>query len=407
MTSIGIVGAGIAGLHLALRLQQFGVHTTVHTDHTGAEIRASRPRNFPARFGQTQAREDLLGVHHWRFPDAQTHTWHVTLHGASTLGFRADLNPPSSVVDFRLYLPQLMADYADRGGHIVFGTASIDRLARDHDLVVVANGSPSMKRLFPRDADRSPYSAPPRILCTGLYRGIGEATPHSMDIHFLPGVGEILRLPFFSLDGRVDVLAVEAVPGGPLEPLCHMDATADPAAFHRAVLELLATHAPSLRERVDLREFALTAPGGLAQGGITPVVRHNWADLGEGTFALAIGDAWIVNDPLSAQGTGLASLTAFTLADAIASTLPPYDEMFCRAMSKQLWDGVSDAVNWSNAFLAPPPPHVLRLLAEAAGDKRVADAFVNNFNDPAAMWRAVSSPWGAESFLTETAGKGP
>jgi 2-polyprenyl-6-methoxyphenol hydroxylase-like FAD-dependent oxidoreductase len=402
MTSIGIVGAGISGLQLALRLQQLGVHATVYSAQTVDELASGRPRNFPARFGPTQRREEQLGVFDWAIPDAQVRSWAVTIRTEGPdLEFLADLTPPSSVVDFRIYLPRLLSHFAGRGGEVVVGARPIGELARRHDLMVVANGDRSMRELFPVDETRSPYASPQRILCSGLYHGIREELPHSLDLYFLPGIGEIFRIPFFSRSGRVDVLAFEAVPGGPLEPVSHLDADADPATFYRAVLELVGRYAPALRERIDTREFALIGPGEVAQGGIRPVVRRGWATLDDGRCALAIGDAWIVNDPLTAQGANLGSHTAFALAELITQAHAPFDEEFCATTTARLWEHARHVVEWSNAFLAPPPPHVAALFGQAAQGKRVADAFVSKFNDPVAMWAILSTAEGVASFVAD------
>lgn len=400
MSDIGIIGSGISGLQLALRLQQLDVPVTLYSEQTAEELGSVRPRNFPARFAPTQRREDSLGVHAWQFDDARVHGWAVTVHGEDAdLEFTAALTPPSSVVDFRLYLPHLLNEFAQRGGNVVIGPVDVDEVGRRHDLVVVANGNRSMRQLFPVDETRSPYTAPQRILCSGFYHGIEEDVPHQLDIHFLPGLGEIFRIPFLTRLGPAHVLAFEAVPGGPLESPAHLDSAADPVGFHREVLRLVAEFAPSLRERIDTGRFGLIAPGELAQGGITPAVRRGWASLADGTCALAIGDAWITNDPLTAQGANLGSHTAFALADLITSATGPLDDGFCRDASARLWDHARHVVEWSNAFLAPPPPHVQGLFGRAAGDKRVADAFVSGFHDPVAMWEVLSSPDGVDSFV--------
>jgi len=400
MTSIGIIGAGISGLQLALRLQQLGVPVTVYSGLDADGLASGRPRNFPARFGPTQEREKQLDVFAWPSADAQVRSWSVNVHtGGPPLEFQADLTPASSVVDFRVYLPHLYRAFVERGGEVSLGVPAIDHVAARHDLAVVANGDRSMRDLFPRDDSRSPYRGPQRILCSGLYRGIGEDVPNSLDLHLMPGVGEIFRIPFYSPLGRADVLAVEAVPGGPLEPISHVDAGADPDKFYGDLLALVADYAPDLRERIDTGAFRLIAPGEVAQGGITPVVRQGWAALDGGKCALAIGDAWITNDPLTAQGANLGSHSAFALADLIVAAEGPLGEEFCRSASAALWDHARHVVDWSNAFLAPPPPHVVSILEHAAEDKRIADGFVNNFHDPVAMWRALSSPAGAESFL--------
>lgn len=397
---VGIVGAGISGVHLALRLQQLGVPATVYSAQTPEQVRAARPRNFPARFGRTQQREATLGVAHWGGPDSIVRDWELRVRADPPLAFRAVLDTPSSGVDFRIYLPRLLAEFADRGGGVRFRVDPVAELAARHDLVVVANGDRSMASLFPVDPERSPYAGPQRVLCAGLYRGIGRDAPNTLDIHFLPGLGEILRLPFHTAAGLQNVVAFEAVPGGPLAGIAGVDPLADPAAFTRAVLDLLATYAPEVRARAD-GDFGLLGPGEVAQGGVTPAVRRGWARLDDRVGALAIGDAWIVNDPLSAQGANLGSHTAFALAEIVAATDPPWDEAFCRATSTRLWEHAGPVTEWSNAFLRPPPPHVLGLFTAAAGTPAVADAFVSRFDDPVGMWRTLSAPAGVAAFLAE------
>jgi 2-polyprenyl-6-methoxyphenol hydroxylase-like FAD-dependent oxidoreductase len=164
------------------------------------------------------------------------------------------------------------------------------------------------------------------------------------------------------------------------------------------VLDALADHAPPIRERIDPKEFALTRPVDLLQGSITPTVRHGWSEVAEGKYAVAVGDAWVVNDPIVGQGANLGSRSAFTLADEIVGG-PPYDESFCRRVGERLWTDARPSTEWSNAFLAPPPPHAIEILAAATGDSRVADAFANNFNEPAAMWDVLSSPQNTADWL--------
>ncbi len=51
MTTLGIVGSGIAGLHLALYLQQQGIKATVYSDRSADEIRSGRLPNTVALMG--------------------------------------------------------------------------------------------------------------------------------------------------------------------------------------------------------------------------------------------------------------------------------------------------------------------------------------------------------------------
>jgi 2-polyprenyl-6-methoxyphenol hydroxylase-like FAD-dependent oxidoreductase len=194
---------------------------------------------------------------------------------------------------------------------------------------------------------------------------------------------------------------VEAVPGGPFAPVTGADYRDNPDLLAKNVLELVATYAPSLRERIDEREFALARPVDRLQGALVPTVREGVAELGEGRYALAIGDAWIVNDPLTAQGANLGSKQAFEVAAALAAHEGAYDERFCRALSARLWTGAQPVVDWTNMFLGPPPPQVQALLATAAADQRVADAFVANLDRPDEMWHSISDPRHTEKFIDD------
>lgn len=393
--SVGIVGAGIAGLHLALRLRQLGVPATVYSGQTPDGMRAARPRAFPSRFAATQSREHSLGVAHW---PGRISGWDFVLAGDRPLAFHADLGTASGVVDLRVYLPRLLEDFADRGGDVRVEVDPLDRLAARHELVVVANGNRSVGPLFPPVPDLSPYDRPQRLLCCGIYRGIGADKPDVMDVQFVPGVAEMLRFAWLTPTGPAHVLAFEALPGGPLAGLAELDAAADPAGFDRAVLAALGTWFPAVRDRVA-DDFGLLGPGELVQGGLVPVVRRGWARLTDQVGALAIGDAWITNDPLAAQGANLGSWTAFAAADAIAAHRGPYDEAFCRAASARFWPHASAVVGWSNAFLAELPPHGHDLLAAAAADPGVADAYANAFDDPELMWRTLSGPAAVAEFI--------
>ena len=56
-------------------------------------------------------------------------------------------------------------------------------------------------------------------------------------------------------------------------------------------------------------------------------------------------------------------------------------------------------MNFNNAFLAPPPPHVEGLLGAAMGSQSVADAFINLYADPAGMWRTIATPERTAAFI--------
>jgi hypothetical protein len=110
-----IVAAGTAGLHLGLYLQQKGVQSTIFTDKKIKDYPNLRLPNTVAHHAVTIAREDDLGVNHW--PDAGYfgHYYFIGMPG-TPIEFYGDLTTgPSRAVDYRIYLPTLMADFQDRG----------------------------------------------------------------------------------------------------------------------------------------------------------------------------------------------------------------------------------------------------------------------------------------------------
>ena len=401
MYDIGIVGAGISGLHLALRLQQLGVRTTLYAERTPEELAASRPLNMVARFAPTRARERELGVAHWNDPAYGMFGAKVSVLANAPMEFYGRLEPPGESVDFRVYLPRLMADYAERGGVLEYlapDAESIIRRSARHDLVVVASGRRSVAELFPRDPVRSLFDTPQRMITAGFYHGIAPMPERAMQYQFCPGVGEIFGWRFLHLDGLVHGITIEAIPGGPFSYLAELSYDDDPAGFIRNVLKTFAEYAPGLRERIDEREFHLARPNDVLRGGITPTVRTGWAALPDNKYAVAIGDAWLLNDPIAGQGANTGSHSAFVLAEEIMAG-PPFDESFCRAAQARLWELARPATEWSNSYLLPPSKHRGELLAAACADVRVADAYITNINDPAAMWDVLSTPERAAAWL--------
>ena len=410
-SGVGIVGTGISGLTLALLLQREGVETTVYSPSTPDGIRRSRLPNTVARFEPTLARERELGVDHWAFPDC-------TMTGLSfyagvdpPVGFFGRSAGPIQAVDFRVLLPRFLEDYLERGGRLEVtegepAPADVERWSERHELIVVAVGRGSMATLFPRDPARSPYDRPQRRLCAALLRGIDLPDPLSVSFNVAPGAGEIFQMAVWSAEGMVSNLLIEAVPGGPLERLAEMRPDDDPAAFCAEVERLVAAHCPPIAERVHPGRLELLGPLDVLQGAVTPTVRRGWAPLGTGRFAVAVGDAWITNDPITGQGANLGSQCAWLLGRAVAAG-GPYDEGFCQRVEAAMWEYAEPVTMWTNAFLGPPPPHVFGLLGAAASDPRVAAAFIDLFSDPPAMWRTVSSPDGVRRAVeAATAGDG-
>jgi hypothetical protein len=144
-----------------------------------------------------------------------------------------------------------------------------------------------------------------------------------------------------------------------------------------------------LYERVDRSAFGLTRPVDLLQGRITLVVRRSWTPLDGGTYAIAIGDAWILNDPIAAQGANLGSRCAFVLGAQIVAG-GPYHERFCRDAEDLLWQAAEVPTILSNALLEPPTEPILDLLVRASQDRATADQFAEGFGEPDRLLRMLA-----------------
>lgn len=401
MARVAIIGSGISGTMLALRLQQLGVDTTLYAERSPDEMRRGRLPNTVGRWQHSLAREAALGVDHWSDEAYTVRRVHVVAGPPLRVAFLAELDGPLRAVDFRVLLPRWIEDYADRGGKVVVaGTpadvAAIDRLAAGHSLAVVAVGRGSVPALFPVDRARSPYSAPPRLVFAGLFDGLALPEPFGVSFNISPGAGEIFQMPMVTSDGLGTNILIDAVPGGPLARLASGPVAED--GFIPALREALAVHAPSIAERVDPARFGLRGPLDYIQGALVPAVRRAHAVLPSGTAVLAIGDAWITNDPLAAQGANLGSHCAWVAAEAIAAG-EPFDSDFGARVEEAMWEFAGPVTAFSNSLLEPPPPHLVKLISAAATNQTVANAFASGFADPVRTAALLGNPAAVEEFL--------
>ncbi|WP_437286613.1 styrene monooxygenase/indole monooxygenase family protein [Sorangium sp. So ce406] len=409
MPTIAIVGAGMAGLHLALHLQKEGLDVSLYEERTPDEIRAGRLPSTVALSPPTRARQRALGVAHWEGDEHATRIVRVRVAADPPLGFAGDLPDHMLFIDMRVYLPRLLEDFAARGGRVVkasLDAAGISDLAAGHDLVVVATGRAGLSDLFPKVPERSPHAGPQRRLFAGIVRGLRMPERREFMFQLSPGHGEIFENQYLTLGGVAPSLLIEAIPGGALEPITRMRHEDDPARFDAALLDAVLAHAPLTAERVDRASFGVASSRDYLTGAVTPVVRRAYAPLGGGRFALALGDLHITHDPITGQGANMATLAAWLAAERIAGHAAAgaaFDEAFCADLDDRLWEALRPATEWTNAFLQPPPDHAVALLAAASRSQPLADAFATNFSYPDRQWAILSSPEATARFIASHA----
>ena len=403
---IAIVGAGTAGLHLGLYLQQKGGQSTIFTDKKIEDYPNVRLLNTVAHHAVTVAREDDLGVNHW--PDAGYFGHYFIGMPGSPVEFYGDLTSgPSRAVDYRIYLPTLMTDFQDRGGRLDYraiSVADLTELSAEYDLVVIGTGAGGLGQLFARDERSSPFSEPQRHLCVGLFNGIAEQDTRAVTFGISPGAGEMIEIPTVTFGGDATALLFENHPGSDLEVLAHTRYDDNPRAFLDLVLDKLRTHYPITARRVNEDEFDLAnSPLDVLQGSVTPTVRHGHIKLATGATALLHGDAHATVDPVLGQGGNMASYAAHVLGQQIMSTDAFDDDFFAHVDARRANRvlGASRCTNFMLTALNTLPDAFTQFLGAVAQNRGLADKFTDNFNYPEKQWDLLSNPDSVGRWIAE------
>ncbi|GAB3230740.1 styrene monooxygenase subunit StyA [Mycolicibacterium hippocampi] len=404
---IAIVGAGTAGLQLGLYLQDKGVESTIFTDKRIEDYPHVRLLNTVAHHQVTVQREDALGVNHWPTDGYFGHYYYIGMPG-NPIEFYGDLTTgPSRAVDYRIYLPTLMKDYQDRGGHIQYGdisVADLPQLSDAYDLVVIGTGKGGLGTLFARDEQSSPFTSPQRQLCVGLFKGIAQQDTKAVSFCISPGAGEMIEIPTVTFSGDASALVFENHPGSDLEQLTHTRYEDNPRAFLDLVLDKLRTHYPITARRVNEEEFDVAnSPLDILQGAVTPTVRHGHVKLANGKTALLIGDAHATVDPVLGQGGNMASYAAHVVGQEIVAT-DFFDERFFAEVDARRANRVLGATRWTNFMLGALntlPDAFTQFLGAVSQNRGLADRFTDNFNYPEKQWDLFSNPDAVRLWIDE------
>jgi flavin reductase (DIM6/NTAB) family NADH-FMN oxidoreductase RutF len=393
MRRVAIVGAGQSGLQLALGLLAAGYEVTVLTDRSAEQVAGGHVLSSQCMFDASLQTERALGLDFWG--DACPPVEGISFaaadgEGGTAFRWAARLDAPARSVDQRLKIPRWLDELERRdGGTLVIREADVDdleALARGHELTVVATGKGALGGLFSRDPERSPYETPQRALALTYVTGMEPRPEHSaVCFNAIPGVGEYFVFPALTTSGACEIMVFEGVPGGPMDCWGDVRTPAEHLAKSRWILE---TFLPWEAERC--RQVELTDPHGVLRGRLVPTVRRPVARLPSGAAVLGMADAVVLNDPVTGQGSNNAAKCAeLYLESIVARGAAPFDEAWMQATFERYWRGYAQwVVSWTNSLLAPPQPHVLRLLSAAAEVPALAGTIANGFDDPRVFY-----PW--------------
>lgn len=410
MSRILIVGAGQSGLQLALGLQRAGHEVTVMTARTSEEIRGGRVMSTQCMFGQALDTERRIGADLWADSGHRIEGLGVSVagpDGTRVIDWLGHIDQYAQSIDQRVKMARWLEVFEDDGGNVVVNAATVsdlDRLAPLYDLTLVAAGKGEITALFDRDAERSAFEAPQRALALAYVHGVTRRPEHpdtdAVRFNVVPGVAEFIAIPALTVSGPCDILFWEAIPGGPLDVFDQY--AGDPKALYEAILRAMSVHLPW--EYARCAEAELTDAGGTLAGRYTPTVRHPVAELPSGGLVLGMADVIVANDPITGQGSNNAARCADTYLTAILEHGDrPFDRAFMQGAADAFWNRVAVCTAWTNAMLAPPPPHVLEILGAGGQFQAVADRFANGFSNPDDFADWLVDPGLAAAYLGQVA----
>jgi 2-polyprenyl-6-methoxyphenol hydroxylase-like FAD-dependent oxidoreductase len=406
MRDIAIVGSGIAGLVAAHALRRANQDVTIYTDRSAEQwLHESRPTGTAARFEMALAYERELGLNHWDAVAPRGEgvflTFCPTLHKplVTLLGRCAR---PFQAVDLRLQCHRWLSDFDGRVVHESVTVERLDEIAEKHELTIVAAGRAELSRLFERNEARSAYRERQRNLAMVITVGGPERLPDlpllPVKFDFLGTDGEIFFIPYWHKDhGRSWNILVEAKPGSRMDCFKNVKTGDEAVATMKAVIkELFPWDEPFVRD------MELADPLGWLTGAVTPAVRNPVGRLPSGRVVTALGDTAISYDPIAAQGANNGIKQARQLvADILDNDKRPFNASWMRRTFETYWrEHASYATTFSNLLLEPlTAPAKELLIAQYGSDgridnysgaQRIADAFFENFNDPASLTPAFT-----------------
>lgn len=397
MRNITIVGAGQGGLILGHGLLDRGYNVTIVTKFTPAQIARGRILSNQCMWGDARVIEHEFGLALWDNecpPIPGFDTLFIDSSGKLLHRYPAPLSLPGQSIDQRLKFSEWMRLFESKGGKILYVDVGIDELeefASQSDLVLVATGKGrgAMQGFFERDDVRSKYRAPMRFGASIHVKNRIPDVTYSPEMELwavIPDVGEFWVFPTLTVHGRGHVVCLQGVQGGPLDVWAGLD-TVD--AHCTTMMELLKRWLPEEAERC--KNMQPVDPKAWLSGGVTCAVTHPVRRLPSGRHVLAIGDSYVLNDPISQQGTNNATRAAkLYFQRIIAREDGPFDRMWMDETAKQFWDYAQWTVRLTEIYLESPPAFQEKF-REAARSPQMARELADSNNSVVGFVKSLDS----------------
>jgi hypothetical protein len=420
---IAIVGAGQAGLLAAHALRRRDYDVTLYSDKTPDDfLTKARPTGVAARFDMALDFERELGLEHWG--DEAPHGEGVHLHflpkpGNVLVTLLGRLQDYFLAIDLRMQSAVWMRELDERGGQIEIENVTVERLdeiAAQHDLTLVAAGRADIMNLFPRDEARSTYAEPQRFLAMVNVTNVPMELPYApwfrpVKFNFFAPYGEAFWVPWYS-KGKQPCwgMLFEAKKDGPFDRF--RDCKTGDEVLHR-MQELIREYMPwDYEVFVDAEVCDENA---WLVGQLTPEVRQVVGTLPSGRRVMAVGDTAHSLDPIGGQGANNGNKMVRVVVDEIAAREDrPFDADWMRATFDRFWERHRWIDKFNNTLLEPLTPAGRLLLVSQYGSdakpdndspqQKIADMFIENFNDPVLLTEAFHDSGRARGVIREAFG---
>ena len=409
MRKILIVGAGQAGMQVALSLQSEGYDVTVMSARTADEIRDGWPTSTQVMFHPALEYEREFQVNLWEHEAPHIPGVGISLApaaGTRAFHFWGPWDPYAMSVDQRLKMSSWLELFENRGGRVIYHpvmTSDLAGLAPMYDLTLIAAGKGEIVELFDRDPVRSKYEQPGRVLSAIYLQGMEEAPEFrngSMRINVAPGVGELFTIPGLTMAGPCRIAFLEGIPGGPFDVFRDRP---QPEEHLRRVKALLNEYLPWEGELYGKAEP--TDARASLSGAFTGTIRQPYAEMSPGNYVFGMGDVVVTNDPIAGQGANNAAHCAGIYTKAILDRGDkPFDQEWMTETFERFWgDRAQHSTALTDALLNPLPDHAQQVLGAASQYQEIADRFCNLFPHPEDIGPFLGDPEAALAYVGKVA----
>jgi len=390
-SKIAIVGGGHVGSVLGLALLSKGFDATILTHATPRQLRAGRILSSQCIWGTAGAIERRCAPSFWQDEYAGIGGFRIRMadatNGVVESDIEASLDANGNSVDQRLKMAAWLEEFENRGGTLRFGELSesdMEAVANAFDLTIVCAGKfrGDLGNLFPRDAARSRHDTVQRVGAVVSIRGRKQQLSTAQFAAFeewsvVPGIGDFFAIPAFSERGPCHILCMEGFVGGPLDRFAGVR---QPQEILRLTRDIFERWLPWERGRWD--GVTLSDEGGAICGGFAPTVRHPIVTMTNGISIMAFGDAFVLLDPLTAQGANMHLKNIPLLLDRIDQASGRFDRDWMEETTNLIWERSRPIDAVLEQYLNPRP-HLWNIFRAAHKSKQFSHWWVNaHFDKP-------------------------